>query len=118
MPPAGVEPRELRIVAPAVSGEAPAPSDTEPTPPAGPPLATGPGADLAAAITRLQETLASLPGPEREVHLLYEDEDQSFVVEVRDKQSGDLISRFPPEKLLNHGTRPADLLGTVIDRRS
>jgi len=124
-PPAGVEPREPRSQAPAVSGEAsPARyhsfqshlatrSGTTPTAPAG-----IPGEELTAAAERLEETLARLPGPEREVHLLFEEERGDFAVEVRDKRSGDVIQRFPPEKLLNQGLGSADLLGTVIDRRS
>ncbi len=124
-PPAGVEPREPRSQAPVVSAaESPAryhsfqsdrPAGSDParsTPPG------APGEELAAAAERLEETLARLPGPQREVHLLFEEEHGEFAVEVRDKQSGDLIQRFPPEKLLNQGLGAADALGTVIDRRS
>jgi uncharacterized FlaG/YvyC family protein len=71
-----------------------------------------------AALRRLQEQLRDLPGREREARLLYEEEDHSYVVEIRDKETGALLQTFPPENLLNQGQRPADLLGTVIDRRS
>ncbi len=134
LPPAGVEPRQHSSRGPAVSGEAQpradAPpgagrptSETSPTAgsdPAGPrgERADGAGEDLVAATDRLEETLDRLPGPQREVHLLFEEQDRSYVVEVRDKRDGHLIQRFPPEKLLNQGIGPADLLGTVIDRRS
>ncbi len=125
-PPAGVEPREPRSQAPVVSGEASAAPyhSFQPVRPAGPPVQppsrrdAAPDDEVAAAAERLAEALSQLPGPEREVHLLFEQEGQDYVVEVRDKRSGDVIQRFPPEKLLNQGLGSADLLGTVIDRRS
>lgn len=110
-PPAVVEPRESPSEAPAVSGNPPpSTSSREST--------RIPPEDLAAAVTRLEEQLRQLPGGEREVHLLFEPENQMYSVEIRDKESGELLQSFPPEKLLNQDRRPADLLGTVIDRRS
>ena len=116
MPPAGVEPREPVSPAPAASGKAtpqapsPAPVATEPPAPS--------QAELEAAVAELREQLAHLPGAEREVNLLYAEEERTFVVEIRDKETGDLIQQFPPEILLNPGRNPADPLGTVVDRRS
>ena len=69
-------------------------------------------------VTELQQTLSRLPGSNREARLRFEDQDQSYVVEILDLDSGKVIQQYPPEKLLNQSPRPADLLGTVIDRRS
>lgn len=110
-PPAVVEPRESVSQAPAVS------ETTTPHPEPTSPTRVSPE-ELAAAVSRLEDQLRHLPGGEREVHLLFEPEDQMYSVEIRDKESGQLLQSFPPEKLLNQDRRPADLLGTVIDRRS
>jgi uncharacterized FlaG/YvyC family protein len=103
-PPADVEPREPQ----------PAASNTT----ASPATPTPHQQDLDAALGRLEEQLRDLPGREREARLVHSDDDLSYVVEIRDKETGALLQTFPPEKLLNQGQRPADLLGTVIDRRS
>ncbi|HRY41419.1 MAG TPA: flagellar protein FlaG [Candidatus Krumholzibacteria bacterium] len=73
---------------------------------------------LEGAVAELQESLDRLPGGERDVRLLYEEQDHSFVIEIRDKETGKLIQKFPPENLLNPSRGPADLLGTMIDRLS
>jgi hypothetical protein len=67
---------------------------------------------------RLGERLAALPGSDREVTILYDEEESAYVVEIRDRETGQLLQRFPPEIFLNQPPRPADLLGRVIDRRS
>jgi uncharacterized FlaG/YvyC family protein len=73
--------------------------------------------ELAAAARALQEQLAAMPGGDREVTLLYEEEERVLVVEIRDRDTGRLLQQFPPEILLNQDRQHADLLGTVIDRR-
>ena len=115
LPPAGVEPREPVSPAPATSAS-PAHQTPPPAAPSEPAVPTR--AELEAAAAELREQLAELPGADREVNLLYEEEKRTFVVEIRDKESGELIQQFPPEILLNPGRNPADLLGTVVDRRS
>lgn len=66
-----------------------------------------------------QRRLDRLPGGgEREARLLYEQQDRLFIVEIRDKETGEIVQTFPAEKGLNRTPSAADLLGTVIDRRS
>ena len=111
-PPTGVEPREPVSPAPVVS-EDPAPQHSAPE------IKPAPAREeLEAAVTELQGQLDLMPGGEREVRLLFEQEDNSYVVEIRDKETGDLIQKFPPENLLNPDRSSADLLGTVVDRHS
>ena len=106
-PPAGVEAREAVSSTPVVS-ENPAPQ-VKPAPSR---------EELEAAVTELQNQLDAMPGGEREVRLLFDQEDNSYVVEIRDKETGELIQKFPPENLLNPDRSSADLLGTVVDRHS
>ena len=106
-PPVGVEAREPVSSAPVVSDN-PAP-EAKPAPSR---------EDFEVAVAEVQDQLDAMPGGEREVRLLFEQEDNSYVVEIRDKETGDLIQKFPPENLLNPDRSSADLLGTVVDRRS
>lgn len=107
VPSTGAEPREPVAPVPVVS-ENPAPqAESVPT-----------RQDFEAAVTELQGQLDVMPGGEREVRLLFEQEDNTYIVEIRDKETGDLIQKFPPENLLNPDRSSADLLGTVVDRRS
>ncbi len=75
-------------------------------------------AEIEAAITELREAMSRLPGGEREVTLQFEPEDHSYLVEIRNKETGAILQTFPPENLLNLRRRSADLLGVLIDRHS
>lgn len=74
--------------------------------------------ELEAALRDLREAMANLPGGEREVNILYRSEDRSYLIEIRNKETGALLQTFPPENLLNLSRRSADLLGVLIDRQS
>jgi uncharacterized FlaG/YvyC family protein len=114
-PPAGAEPTGKTPQVPVVSEEhAQHNDDIASTAQSSPPSVE----DMESAVTELQQTLSRLPGSNREARLRFEDQDQSYVVEILDLDSGKVIQQYPPEKLLNQSPRPADLLGTVIDRRS
>jgi len=73
---------------------------------------------MEAAVAELQISLDRIPGASREARVLYNKEDRTFLVEIRDKETGDLIQSYPPENLLNPSPSAADLLGTVVDRLS
>lgn len=74
--------------------------------------------ELEAAVQELGEAMADLPGGAREVNLLYEPEDHSYLIEIRNKETGVILQTFPPENLLNLRRRSADLLGVLIDCHS
>jgi uncharacterized FlaG/YvyC family protein len=74
--------------------------------------------EIEVAIQDLQEAVSSLPGASREVNLLYKQEDQSYLIEIKNKETGAVLQTFPPENLLNLSRRSADLLGVLIDRHS
>lgn len=74
--------------------------------------------EIEAAVAELRDAVRTLPGSERDVLLLFEPEDQSFLIEIRNKETGALLQTFPPENLLNLRRRSADLLGVLIDRHS
>ncbi len=93
--------------------------------PGSPAAADSPGApapytrqEIESAVQELRDAMSRLPVAEREVHLLYEPEDNSYIVEIRNKETGALVQTFPPENLLNLRRRSADLLGVLIDRLS
>ena len=120
LPPAAPETRPASP-APSVAGSgSPAGAAVHPTaqaPDSGSPLPPT-RAEMEAVVADLRESLARLPGGERDVRLRYDEQDQTFAIEIRDRESGELIQTFPPENLLNQPRRAADLLGTVIDRLS
>jgi uncharacterized FlaG/YvyC family protein len=101
---------------PAGGASAPPAKDTAENPQA--PLVELSRQDLEDAVAQLGAAMAKLPGGERVVQLLYEEEDHSYIIEIRDKESGVLVQTFPPEKLLNLRGHPAEMLGVLIDRRS
>jgi len=67
------------------------------------------------AVEMLQDSLDQGSGPKRDVNLEYFD--GNFIVEIRRRDDGALLQRFPPENLLNPKDPAADYLGTVIDRQ-
>ena len=74
--------------------------------------------DIDIALAELRDAMARLPGSDREVSLHYQPEDHSYLVEIRNKETGAILQTFPPENLLNLWRRSADLLGVLIDRHS
>jgi len=74
--------------------------------------------DLVAVGTELVERLRGALGDDHVVSLRLEEEIDTYVVEVRQRDSGELIRQFPPEKILNMRRYLDELVGTVIDRLS
>jgi len=112
---------------PPVAPESRAPAP-EPETTSGQPASPPKGGDEVAPLTReaiekavaeLQTSLDRIPGGSgREAKVLYNKEDRTFLVEIRDKETGEVIQSYPPENLLNPSHASADLLGTVVDRLS
>ncbi len=73
---------------------------------------------MEAAVAELQVSLDRVPGSGREAKILYNKEDRTFLVEIRNKETGEVIQSYPPENLLNPAHASADLVGTVVDRLS
>jgi uncharacterized FlaG/YvyC family protein len=114
--PVAGEPREQRSAEPAPSSTSPQVEISTTKVPEHPPPATR--QEIESAVQDLRDAMRHLPGGERDVQLLYEPEDQSFLIEIRNKETGALLQTFPPENLLNLSRRSADLLGVLIDRHS
>jgi uncharacterized FlaG/YvyC family protein len=56
---------------------------------------------------------------EHDVALALRGEDaETMVIEVREKESGDLIIQFPPESLLRMNERLEEIAGVLFDRKS
>lgn len=72
--------------------------------------------ELEAAVEDLRRNIAERGLDDREVNLRFE-EGGDYVVEVRSKRTGEVLQKFPPEKILNRRGGAADLLGTVVDRQ-
>ena len=65
----------------------------------------------------LQRALAAaLPEP-CSVCFRWAEEDNLFILEVRNESTGELIKQYPPEKILNIRRRLDELLGVMIDRQ-
>jgi len=99
------------------SNGAPATAQSAPPQPSSAPPPETSQADLQAAVAELQEALDRSSEPNRDVELNFRDDGQ-YVVEIRHRKDGRLLQQFPPENLLNRKGPAADLVGTVIDRKS
>ena len=118
-PPGGVEATAPSVSSSAVSKHSESHTNQAPPPAVAGAVAEPSPEDIETAVAQLQESLSEMPGGgEREARLLFDERSGSYLVEIRDKESGELLQSFPPEKLLNRDRHPADVLGTVIDRRS
>ena len=53
-----------------------------------------------------------------DVGLAYREGVDDPVVEVRDRESGELLAQFPPESVLTMCQRMREFLGTLLDRKS
>jgi uncharacterized FlaG/YvyC family protein len=116
---AAVEPREAPVAGTAAAAHSSSSPQVENTSPRAPDVpAPTSREEIETAVEELRAAMRTLPGAEREVLLLFEPEDRSYLIEVRNKETGALLQTFPPENLLNLRRRSADLLGVLIDRRS
>jgi hypothetical protein len=81
--PVAGEPREQRSAEPAPSSTSPQVEISTTKVPEHPPPATR--QEIESAVQDLRDAMRHLPGGERDVQLLYEPEDQSFLIEIRNK---------------------------------
>jgi uncharacterized FlaG/YvyC family protein len=88
-------------------------SDTETSPPA-----SGLGKQaLQEIVAQVKDALRESLSVDHDVSLVYL-EDGSFVVEVRDPESGDLILQIPPESLVKMRKQLREAVGLLFDRKS
>jgi len=106
------EPAPAHRPAPAVSG----PAESQPARPPDPPPAT----DVAGAAERIRAELERrLAG--HDVLLRHEESARTVVIEIRDRETGDLVYQIPPEELVSVGARLKELLkatGVLVDSSS
>ena len=69
-------------------------------------------------LSHVNEKLADKALDPHDVSLVFKDEVDSYVVEIREKQSGDLIMQFPPEELLELREGMQEIVGSLVDRLS
>ena len=70
--------------------------------------------DLVAELAAAMEQVA--PDP-RSVSFRHEEGMHDFVIEVTNRETGEMITQFPPEKILNMREHLDELVGMVIDRK-
>ena len=70
--------------------------------------------DLVAELAAAMEQAA--PDP-RSVSFRHEEGILDFVIEITNRETGEMITQFPPEKILNMRERLDELVGMVIDRK-
>jgi uncharacterized FlaG/YvyC family protein len=68
-------------------------------------------------VDRLAAALAEVAPEPRVVHFRAVEESEDVVIEVRNWETGELITQIPPEKILNLRARLDELVGTVVDRK-
>lgn len=70
-------------------------------------------------IEELNQKLGQDGEPRRRVSLALKGENQDrFVVEVRDRESDRIIIQFPPESMLDFSAKMKDIVGMVVDQKS
>jgi uncharacterized FlaG/YvyC family protein len=74
--------------------------------------------ELQEAVTDVNALLRESGIETHDVGLAYRDGVDHPVVEVRDRESGDLLAQFPPESILTMRQRMREFLGTLLDRKS
>jgi len=77
------------------------------------------GEQLKHLVEELNQKLRQDGQPQRRVSLALKGEDQDrFVVEVRDRDSDRVIMQFPPESMLDFSAKIKDIVGMVVDQKS
>ncbi|MFO7653919.1 MAG: flagellar protein FlaG [Candidatus Krumholzibacteriia bacterium] len=97
----------------------PSPTSAPPSPAAAAPTPRPPLSDaeeVTEFVARLEEALVRATPEPRQVRIRQLEQVSEFVVEVLNRETGELITQFPPEKVLNLRERLDDLVGMVIDR--
>jgi hypothetical protein len=111
-------PLELGSATPSAPRAAPAADLSRPAPASPPALAPPPDlATVQRAATEIQQTMNTFAKEPRDVDLRYDDDHRLFVIEIRNRENGELILEYPPEKILNVRDRLDELIGAMIDRK-
>jgi uncharacterized FlaG/YvyC family protein len=79
---------------------------------------TAPPGQVQSESPAAQSTERSQQPPNHGVNLVYKEEASVYVVEVRDKESGEIVRQFPPKELVLLRQRTQELLGKLVDRKS
>ncbi len=74
--------------------------------------------DMKEQIQEISRELHALTNENHDVSLVWKDELDKTVIEVREKESGDLIAQWPSEEAVNVSMRFRQMLGTIVDRKS
>jgi uncharacterized FlaG/YvyC family protein len=74
--------------------------------------------ELEEAVTDINTLLRQSGIETHDVGLAYREGVDDPVVEVRDRESGELLAQFPPESVLTMCQRMREFLGTLLDRKS
>ena len=74
--------------------------------------------DVKEQIEQINRKLRSLTRDDYDVNLVYEDRLENVVVEVREKESGDLVAQWPTEEMVAVRAVFRQMLGMVVDRKS
>jgi uncharacterized FlaG/YvyC family protein len=74
--------------------------------------------ELEEAVTDVNTLLRESGIETHDVGLAYREDVDDPVVEVRDRESGELLAQFPPESVLTMRQRMREFLGTLLDRKS
>ncbi len=69
------------------------------------------------AATEIQQTIDQYAKEPRDVATRYDESHRLFVIEIRERDTGELILEYPPEKILNVRDRLDELIGAMIDRK-
>jgi uncharacterized FlaG/YvyC family protein len=69
------------------------------------------------AISDLQKMIDQYAREPRDATFRYDEEHHVFVIEIRERESGELLLSYPSEKILKVRDTLDELLGAIIDRK-
>jgi uncharacterized FlaG/YvyC family protein len=98
-------------------------SEAAPRPETPAPAVAGPEAPLddrllQEAVDEINAVLRDSEAETHEVGLAYRDDTDEPVVEVRDRESGELLAQFPPETIIHMRQQMREFLGMMLDSMS
>ena len=74
--------------------------------------------ELSTLIHEMNTRLRTLVRNEHDVDLVYEDEVEDVVVQIKERESGDLIAQWPTEEMVTMRVAFRHMIGMIVDQKS
>ena len=75
-------------------------------------------AELTALVQDMNDELHSLTRGERDIALVWDDDIEEMVVQVKERESGEVITQWPPEEIVAMRVAFRQMIGMMVDQKS